>query len=206
MKTNVTTSPPSHALENARIGARLAWRRRVARVGSLIQLGFAALWLGRGALSTGWAVRLPLAIALVGAAVALGVWGEARTRGLGPRPQDEQSRRVERAVTVATALQLAASVALPFVVSALDRPDLTVGTISVTIGALLLWLRAKLNTRGHLVAGVLLVVIPIALALALTGSALTASTGLATGAILLGSAFVGIRSLLKPAVPLRVNC
>ena len=52
--------------------ARAAWRRRVARIGALIQLLFAALWLTRGSLATGWPGRLPIAITLAAAAVALG--------------------------------------------------------------------------------------------------------------------------------------
>jgi hypothetical protein len=175
--------------------ARLAWRRRVGRVGSLIQLGFAALWLGRGTLATGWPAQLPIALTLVAAAVAIGVWGEMRTRGLAPRPTGPAARPLERAVTIATLAQLAASFALPVVVAALGRPDLIVGTVSVTIGILLLWLRTRLATPGHLVAGVLLLVVPVGLAVALAGDALTAVTGLATGVILLGSAVVGVRSL-----------
>ena len=175
--------------------ARLAWRRRVARIGSLIQLGFAALWLGRGTLATGWPGRLPIAFALVAAAVAMGVWGATRTRGLAPRPAGPAARPLERAVTIATLVQLAASFGLPVVASAVGRPDLIVGTVSVTIGILLLWLRKRLGTPGHLVAGMLLVVVPMGLAAALAGNALTAATGLATGAVLTGSAIVGLHSL-----------
>ena len=42
--------------------ARAAWRRRVARIGGEFQLAFAALWLARGTLATGWPGRLPIAI------------------------------------------------------------------------------------------------------------------------------------------------
>ena len=42
--------------------ARAGWRRRVARIGSLIQLAFAALWLARSTLATGWPGRLPIAL------------------------------------------------------------------------------------------------------------------------------------------------
>ena len=48
--------------------ARAAWRRRVARIGALIQRAFAALWLARGTLATGWPGRLPIALTLVAAA------------------------------------------------------------------------------------------------------------------------------------------
>jgi len=67
--------------------------------------------------------------------------------------------------------------------------------VSVTIGILLLWLRARLRTPGHLVAGVLLLAVPLGLALALAGNALTAATALAVAAVLVGSAVVGLGSL-----------
>src|SRR6266508_6613795 len=111
-----TTRPPQLPPPTA---ARVAWRRRVARVGSLIQLGFAALWLGRGTLASGWPARAPIALALVAAAVSIGVWGERRTRGLAPRPAGPAARPLERAVTIATLAQLAASFGLPLVVAAL---------------------------------------------------------------------------------------
>jgi hypothetical protein len=176
--------------------ARLAWRRRVAGIGSLIQVGFAALWLGRGTLATGWPARVPIALALAAAAVAIGAWAERRTRGLAPRPAGPAARPLGKAVTIATLAQLAASSGLPAAVAALGRPDLIAGTVSVTIGIMLLWLRARLGTPGHLAAGVLLMmIVPAGLAAALAGNALTAATGLATGAILLGSAITGVRWL-----------
>ena len=118
------TGAPSPVLLPGPSDAKLAWRRRVSRVGSLIQLGFAALWLARGTLATGWTGRLPLGLALVAGAVALGVWGEARTRGLAPRPSEPGrpaagvgSRRLPRSSS-------SVSFGLPFVVIALGRPDL----------------------------------------------------------------------------------
>ena len=91
--------------------------------------------------------------------------------------------------------QLAASCALAFLLSALGRADLTITTIAVTIGILLLWLWARLATPGHLAAGVLLIVVPGGLAFALTGSILTAAAGLATATILAGGALAGFRAL-----------
>jgi hypothetical protein len=175
--------------------ARAAWRRRVARIGSLIQLAFAALWFARGALATGWPGQLPTAIVLAVGAAIVGAWGAAITRGLAPRPHGPAARHLERAITIATAIQLAASCALPAVVSAAGRPDLTVTTVAVTIGTLLLWLWAKLTTPGHLAAGILLIAAPTGLALTLTGDTLTAAAGLTTAAILTASAITGFRSL-----------
>jgi hypothetical protein len=193
MKTLTHTPAAIPAVPNPDADARAAWRRRVARIGSEIQLGFAALWLARGTLATGWPGQLLIAIAL--AAGAAGIWGAAITRGLAPRPHSPAARRQERAITIATAAQLAASCALPFVASAAGRSDLTVTTIAVTIGLLLLWLWARLRTPGHLAAGIGLIAVPGGLALALSGNTLTAAAGLATAVILTASAVIGFRAL-----------
>jgi hypothetical protein len=102
---------------------------------------------------------------------------------------------LEREVTIASVLQLIASFLLPVVVSALGRPDLIVGSVGVTIGLLLLWFHARLGTFGHLTAGLLLLIVPVGLALVFTGNSLTAATGLAVGAVLVGVAMVGLNSL-----------
>jgi hypothetical protein len=188
------TRPPAAAALLPDQDARAAWRRRVAYAGSLFQLAFAALWLVRGTLATGWPAR-PIAIALAAAAAGVGIWGALATRGLAPQPRGQAAARLGRAITIATVAQLAASIALPFIVSALGRPDLAVTSIAITIGMLLLWLRASLASVGHLAAGVLLIAVPAGLALALTGNTLTAATGLATAAILLASAITGFRAL-----------
>lgn len=106
------------AAGDALAAARAAWRRRVARVGSLIQLAFAILWIVRGTLATGWPGRLPLALALAAGTAALAIWGTLATRGLAPRPRGPAARHLERAITTATAAQLAASCILPVIVTA----------------------------------------------------------------------------------------
>lgn len=192
--------PAATALALPDPAARTAWRRRVARVGSLIQLAFAALWLARGTLATGWPGQLPIAVTLVSGAVAIGIWGAVATRGLAPRPRGPAANSLGRAITIATVVQLAASCALPVIVSAAGRADLTVATVAVTIGILLLWLRARLATPGHLTAGILLIVVPGSLAFFLTGGMLTATSGLATAAILIGSAITGFHALASGAI------
>jgi hypothetical protein len=72
--------------------------------------------------------------------------------------------------------------------------------VAITIGILLLWLRVTLASPGHLVAGILLIAVPGALALVLAGSSLTATAGLTTAAILTGSAIVGLRALATGAL------
>jgi hypothetical protein len=189
-RRSAETSPASPDL-----AARNAWRRRVATIGSQFQLAFAALWLVRGTLATGWPARAPIAVLLVAAVAGLSAWGAVATRGLAPQPRGPQARRLGRSITIATVAQLAVSCALPFLVGALGRPDLTAPAIAITIGILLLWLRAKVGSTGHLIAGILLIAVPAALALALTGATLTAAAGLATAAILAGSACAGFRWL-----------
>jgi hypothetical protein len=193
MQTITRTSAPGACLPEP--DARAAWRRRVAQAGSLFQLAFAALWLLRGTLATGWPGRLPIAITLAAAPVAVGIWGARATRGLAPQPRGRAAARLGRAITIATVAQLAASIALPFIAGAIGRPDLAVTTIAITIGILLLWLRARLASAGHLAAGILLIAVPTGLALALSGNTLTAATGLTTAAILLASAITGFRAL-----------
>ena len=176
--------------------ARHLWKDRVARLGSLIQLAFAAFWFIRGALATDWLFRLPIAIILATGVIAFGVWGEKRTRKLVAAPTGFAAKILERQITIATVLQLVASFILPEVVIMLGRPDLIVGSVSVSIGALLLWLYAKLRTSGHLLMGILLVIVPIGLAIFLNGNALTALSGLTVGVMLVISALIGLRSLI----------
>ena len=176
--------------------ARMAWRQRVARLGSLIQIAFAAFWFLRAPLATNWAYRLPIAIILAGCVITFGIWAERKTRGMTTVPTGVAAQRLGRQITIATILQLAASFILPEIVIVLGRPDLIIGSISVTIGILLLWLWMKLGTPVHLVAGALLIATPVFLASILSGSGLTASTGFLTGAVLVTGAFAGIESLL----------
>src|SRR6266496_3564760 len=93
------TQPAATAPARPDPAARAAWRRRVARIGSLIQLAFAALWLARGTLATEWPGRLPIAITLAAAAIAVGIWRAVTTRGLTPRPSGAATHRLERALT-----------------------------------------------------------------------------------------------------------
>ena len=79
-----TRTEPAAAVSIAgpEAAARAAWRRRVARIGSLIQLAFAILWIIRGTLATGWPGRLPLALALAAGAAGLAVWGTLATAAI----------------------------------------------------------------------------------------------------------------------------
>jgi hypothetical protein len=200
MNTLPRITPEQSATSGHDAAARAAWRRRVARIGSEIQLAFAALWFARGTLASGWPGRAAIAIVLAAGVAAIGIRGAVATRGLAPRPHGPAARRLERAITIATALQLAASGALPVIVAAAGRSDLTITAIAVTIGLLLLWLWARLRTPGHLAAGVLLIIVPGCLALVLAGSALTMAAGLATAVILTMSAIDGFGALASGAL------
>lgn len=73
MKTLTQPAATSPAAPDS--AAQAAWRRRVARIGSLFQLAFAALWFTRASLATGWPGRLPIAILLLWLRVTVGTPG-----------------------------------------------------------------------------------------------------------------------------------
>jgi hypothetical protein len=174
---------------------RLAWSRRVLRVGGLIQAGFAGFWLVRGSLAIGGLIGTLLASALLAVSIAVIVYGVVATSGLTPRPRDRDGMRIEREVTIASAIQLVASFVAPFAVIALGHPDLVVPSIAVTIGPLLLWLDYRLDIPRFRVVGWALSVAPILLALVVSGSALSAVVGLGAGTLLFVTALTGFRQL-----------
>ena len=173
----------------------VAWSRRVRRVGGFIQLAFAAFWLARGGLSIHGGTGLGLAAVLVViAATALG-YGLRATAGAGSRPSGPEARRIERAVTVATVIQLVASFAAPAAVIAAGHSDWVLPSIAVTIGPLLLWLDHRVRIPRYRVAGWVLIVGPIILVATTSGTALAAATGIAAGVLLLGTATAGFHDL-----------
>src|ERR1700682_4628332 len=125
--------------------ARRAWAGRVLRIGGVIQACFAAFWLVRGSLAIAGPVGTALAAALVAVALGALVYGLAATAGLAPRPRGNDAARIEREVTIATIIQLAASFVAPFIVITLGRSDLVLPSIAITIGPLLLWLNHRLG-------------------------------------------------------------
>jgi hypothetical protein len=175
--------------------ARRAWSRRVLRVGGLIQAGFAGFWLVRGSLAIGGIVGTLLAAALLAVSIAAIVYGVVATSGLTPRPRDAHGTLIGRQVTIASVIQLLASFVAPFAVIVLGHPDLVVPSIAVTIGPLLLWLDYRLDIPRFRVVGWALTVAPILLALAISGSALSAVVGLGAGALLFATALTGFRQL-----------
>jgi hypothetical protein len=177
--------------------ARRAWARRVLRIGGIIQACFAAFWLVRGSLAIGSALGTELAIFLGAVAIAALVYGYRATAGLAPRPSGTDAAPLERAVTIATIVQLAASFLFPAVVIAAGYPDLVLPSIAITIGPLLLWLDRQFDIPRYRPVGWILIVGPILLAVVLSGPALAATTGIAAGVLLLATAATGFHQLAQ---------
>jgi hypothetical protein len=174
---------------------KVAWSRRVRRVGGFVQVAFAALWLVRGGLN----VHRPAGIALAGAfsvcIIAVLAYGIRVTAGTGPRPSGQEAKRIERSVTVATILELVAAFVLPVIVVAAGHSDWVLPSIAVTIGPLLLWLDHLVKIPRYRAVGWALIVGPVILVATMSGTALVATTGIAAGVLLLTTAAAGFHDL-----------
>jgi hypothetical protein len=177
------------------LSPKLAWARRVRRVGGFIQLAFAALWLVRGSLI----VHKPAGIALAGVfgvmVLAVLAYGIRVTAGAGPRPPGQEAKRIERSVTVATIIELVAAFVLPVIVIAAGHSDWVLPSIAITIGPLLLWLDHLVDIPRYRPVGWALIVGPVILVATMSGSALVATTGIAAGILLLTTAAAGFHDL-----------
>lgn len=172
-----------------------AWSRRVRRVGGLIQLAFAAFWLVRGSVVLGGAASgVLIAVSCVAALAAL-AYAITVTPGTGPRPKGAEAKRIERAITLATVLELLAAFVLPVIVSADGHSDWVLPSIAITIGPLLLYLDRLVQIRRYRPVGWALTVGPVILVATMSGTPLIATTGLAAGILLLGTAVAGFRDL-----------
>jgi len=90
-------------------------------------------------------------------------------------------------------IEFAAAIVLPVIVTAAGHSDWVLPSIAITIGPLLLWL-------DHLVpryrpVGWALTVGPVILVATMSGTALVATTGIAAGVLLLGTAVAGFHDL-----------
>jgi hypothetical protein len=177
------------------LGATAAWSRRVRRVGGLIQATFAAFWLLRGSLVLGGDVA-PVLIAVFGVTViAVFSYAVRATARIAPRPKGPAAKRIERDVTLATVIQLVASFALPYVVVRAGHSDWVLPSIAVTIGPLLLWLDRRVDVPRYRPVGLTLILAPVILVALTSGTPLIATTGIAAGLLLLGTAVAGFRDL-----------
>jgi len=175
--------------------ATVAWSRRVRWIGGLIQAAFAAFWLVRGSVVIGGgAGDVLLVLAGLG---AIGAFSYAirAAAGAAPRPRSPEGRRIERGVTIATVIEFAAAIVLPIVVSAAGHSDWVLPSIAITIGPLLLWLDNEVGVPRYRPVGWALTVGPVILVVALSGTALVATTGIAAGVLLLGTAVAGFHDL-----------
>jgi hypothetical protein len=171
------------------------WSRRVRSVGGYIQVAFAALWLVRGGLVIGGGVSGVL-IALSGVAVIAVLYYAIRlTAGTAPRPKSKQGKRLERDITVATVLELVAAFALPVLVSSAGHSDWVLPSIAITIGPLLLYLDHRVHIPRYRPVGWLLTIGPVILVATMSGTPLVATTGIASGVLLLGTAAAGFHDL-----------
>lgn len=172
-----------------------AWSRRVRRVGGLIQAAFAAFWLVRGSLVIGGGVSDVL-IAASGVTV-IGVFSYAirATTGTAPRPRSAEGKRIELAITVATVAELLAAFVLPVIVVAAGHSDWVLPSIAITIGPLLLYLDHRVHIPRYRPVGWALTVGPVILVATMSGTPLIATTGIAAGALLLGTAVAGFHDL-----------
>jgi hypothetical protein len=167
----------------------------VRRIGGLIQAAFAAFWLVRASLAIGGRAEDVL-VAISGVAV-IGVFTYAIrvTAGTAPRPAGREARRIERSVTIATILELAAAFVLPVIVIAAGRSDWVLPSIVITIGPLLLYLDHLVHIPRYRLVGWMMTAGPVVLVATMSGSALEVTTGIAAGVLLLGTAAAGFRDL-----------
>jgi hypothetical protein len=189
------------AMRGADLTPAAAWSRRVRRIGGFIQAAFAAFWLARASLAIGG--RTGDVLIAASAVLVIGVFSYAIkvTAGMAPRPAGPEARRIERSVTIATILELAAAFVLPVVVIAAGRSDWVLPSIVITIGPLLLWLDHLVHIPRYRVVGWALTAGPIILVAAMSGSALAVTTGITAGVVLLGTAAAGFHDLAKMRPP-----
>lgn len=178
-----------------------AWSRRIRRVGGYIQLAFAAFWLARGALSIGGRAGTSLTVIVIVTVIAVLVYAIRVTAGAGARPIGPAAKRIERSVTAATIIELAASFILPVIVIATGHSDWVLPSIAITIGPLLLWLDHRVHIPRYRPVGWALTIGPLGLVATMSGSTLAATTGLAAGVLLLGTATAGFHDLARLRLP-----
>jgi hypothetical protein len=115
-------------------------------------------------------------------------------RGTAPRPGGSEGKRIELAVTIATVIEFAAAIVLPVIVSAAGHSDWVLPSIAITIGPLLLWLDHRVHIPRYRPVGWGLTVGPVILVATMSGTALVATTGIAAGVLLLGTAVADVQA------------
>ncbi len=179
------------------LSAQAAWSRRVRRIGGFIQAAFAGFWLIRGSLALHGPVSAVVPVLAGLAVVGAYTYGFRITAEIAPRPSGSEARQIERAVTIATVVQLAASLVAPAIVIAAGEPDWTLPAIAITIGPLLLWLDQRVVIARYRPVGWALIIVPVLFVAVLSGPALVATTGLSAGTLLLVTAILGFNDLAR---------
>ena len=196
MTTQPTTTTTGPAAANApELTPTAAWSRRTRLIGGFMQTAFAAFWLIRASLTIGGRAGDVLIAASGAAVIGVVAYAITNTAGTAPRPVGPEASRIGRSVTAATVIQLAASCVLPFVLIAAGHPGWVLPSIAITIGLLLLWVDHEVDLPRNRPVGLALIAGPVILAATMSGPALAATTGLAAGVLLLGSAAAGFHDL-----------
>jgi len=196
MTTQPATSTTGPAAGNAaELTPTAAWSRRVRLFGGFIQTAFAAFWLTRASLTIGGRAGDVLIAASGVAVIGVVTYAIINTAGTAPRPAGPQARRIGRSVTAATVIQLAVTFVLPVVLIAAGHPGWVLPSIAITIGMLELWIDHEVHLPRLRLLGWALIAGPVILAATMSGPALAATTGLAAGVLLLGSAAAGFHDL-----------
>jgi hypothetical protein len=172
-----------------------AWSRRVRWIGGLIQAAFAGFWLLRGSVVIGGGVADVLIVVFGVTVIGVFVYAVMATSGTAPRPKSPEGKRIERAVTIATVLEFGAAIVLPIIVSSAGHSDWVLPSIAITIGPLLLWLGHRVHVPRYRPVGWVLTIGPVILVATMSGTPLIATTGIAAGLLLLGTAFAGFHDL-----------
>jgi len=201
MTTRPAASTAIPAPVNGDLTPVVAWSRRVRRIGGFIQAAFAAFWLIRASLAIGGRAEDVLIAASGVAVIGVFTYAIRVTAGAAPRPAGPEARRLERLVTLATIIELAAAFLLPVIVIAAGHSDWVLPSIVITIGPLLLYLDHLVHIPRYRLAGWALTAGPVILVATMSGKSLAVTTGFAAGAVLLGTAAAGFRDLarLRPA-------
>ena len=192
---SAAADPELSPAEGAEVVAAAAWSLRVRRVGGLIQTAFAGFWLVRGSVVLGGAVSVVLVAVFAVAVIAAFVYAARVTAGMAPGPRSPEGKQIERAVTVATVTEFVAAFILPVIVTAAGHSDWVLPSIAITIGPLLLYLDHLVQIPRYRPVGSALTVGPVILVAVMSGTPLIATTGIAAGILLLGTAVAGFRDL-----------
>ncbi len=184
-----STLAPSPATVSESAVLRPLLRRNAA----VIQGTFATLWAVRFALVTGaWLESAAVALVAVGASVL----AFRDTRGLQARTafRTAAGRRFLRPVTIATVVQILASILLPMAVGMLGGEGLVMPTVALTISTFLIWFARPLALPAVAWVGGAWTVVAISLPLGASGATMVAATCAVASAALLVSTWCTARA------------